>query len=494
MELLKQYFEYRHKLNSYNTILAIAHYDLATIAPSAGKAYNYQMLNQLSGEAFELLLDPMFIELQKNLLNEELDEYVRKEIEYNLKETNKIINVPKEEYIQFRNLASEAEMKWEEAKKTDDYKLFEPALLAIIQAKRKLMAYRNVGNIYEAMLNDFEQDVSIEKYDAFFALLEEKLVPFIKKVNEHNHKIKNDMLYFEVTDEVQKKVADRIAEYLDYGKDWGYIATSMHPFSTKINNNDTRITTHFDSKDPFNSVFSVIHEIGHSTYDYQSSRDYKGHPLDTMITMGMHESQSRLLENYIGRSYAFWKYNYPLLQQEMPALKDVSLETFYLAINKSYPSLIRTLADELTYPIHILIRYKIEKGICDGSIDVHDLERVWNEMMVNYLGVQVDKASHGILQDIHWTSGEFGYFPTYALGSAYAAQFYHQMRRDLDVDHLLESNQFPVIKQWLKDHIHQYGGFKTADEILMLVTNEKFNPKYYVEYLINKFTKIYQFD
>lgn len=210
------------------------------------------------------------------------------------------------------------------------------------------------------------------------------------------------------------------------------------------------------------------------------------------ISSGMHESQSRLCENYLGRTDAFWAYNYPLLQKHFPSqLAGVSLEAFMKAVNKSSPSLVRTEADELTYPVHILIRYEIEKGLFDGSISTEGLDGVWNAKYREYLGVEAKDPSEGILQDVHWSGGSFGYFPTYALGSAFAAQFMEAMRHDFDVDRALRTNRYDLCMGWLKEHIHRYGCRYPAQEILIKATGRSFDVNVYLDYLEDKYSRLY---
>lgn len=206
----------------------------------------------------------------------------------------------------------------------------------------------------------------------------------------------------------------------------------------------------------------------------------------------MHESQSRLLENYLGRSLSFWKANYPKLQETFPdQLGNVTCEEYVRAINAAVPSLIRTEADELTYPLHIAIRYEIEKGLFNGTVSTEGLDKTWDDMYEKYLGVRANKASEGILQDVHWSSGDFGYFPTYALGSAWAAQFVEKMKEDIPVDELLENNRFDEVEKWLKENIHHYGCRYDADEVMLKATEKPFDVNIYLDYLCNKYTELY---
>ncbi|MDU6630963.1 MAG: carboxypeptidase M32, partial [Lachnoanaerobaculum sp.] len=251
-------------------------------------------------------------------------------------------------------------------------------------------------------------------------------------------------------------------------------------------------TTKYIENNVASAILSTVHEVGHAYYEHNIDPKYDGMILSEGVSSGMHESQSRLCENYLGRTMAFWKYNYPKLQAYFPKqLGDVSLEDFYKAINVSKPSFVRTEADELTYPLHVLIRYEIEKGLFNGTISTEGLDKTWNAKYKEYLGVDVPNDKLGILQDVHWSDGSFGYFPTYALGTAFAAQYVHAMKKDLDVDNLLENNKFDVVMNWLKENIHTYGFRYEAPELMKMVTGEEFNVNYFLDYIEEKYTKLY---
>lgn len=273
--------------------------------------------------------------------------------------------------------------------------------------------------------------------------------------------------------------------------DRGVGAESEHPFTMNITKSDVRLTTKYIEDNPMSAVFSTIHETGHGIYEQQIGDNLQGTILGSGGSMGIHESQSRFYENIIGRDLHFWKGLYEKAKEEFTFLKDISLEDFYREINLVEPSLIRVDADELTYSLHIMVRYEIEKGIIDGSIDVEDLPKVWKEKMEEYLGVVPSTDSEGVMQDVHWSAGLVGYFPSYALGSAYSAQIYNTMKKELNVDEILESGEMYKIREWLGEKIHKYGKLKETPEIIKEVTGEDLNPKYYIEYLRDKYSKIY---
>ena len=243
---------------------------------------------------------------------------------------------------------------------------------------------------------------------------------------------------------------------------------------------------------PFSTVFSIIHEAGHGIYEQQTADELIDTLLGTGGSMGLHESQSRFMENIVGRNRAFWKPLYKKAMEFYPFLKNIDFEEFIKQINKIEPELIRTEADELTYSLHIMLRYEIEKMIFAGEVSIDDLPKIWNQKMVEYLGIEPKNDSEGLMQDVHWYCGLIGYFPSYAIGNAYASQIYNTMKKDFDVDKALENQDMKKITNWLGEKIHKYGRLKDTSIIIKEVTGEKLNPKYYIEYLKEKYGKIYQ--
>jgi carboxypeptidase Taq len=239
------------------------------------------------------------------------------------------------------------------------------------------------------------------------------------------------------------------------------------------------------------SIFAFIHEVGHATYNGQVNPEFEGLTISQSMTYGLHESQSRLFENLVGKSYAFWKPHYEHVQELVSVLKDVSLDEFIFGINFVEQSFIRVEADELTYPLHIMLRYELEKALFEGTLSVDDLPTVWNEKFKAYLNLDVTGDDHGVLQDVHWSGAAFGYFPTYALGSAYGAMFFEAMSKELNVEELLLNNDFKTIKAWLKENIHQYGGLYNGKDLIEKVCHKPFDASAYVDGLIAKYSALY---
>ncbi len=491
-ELLKKYEEWVLKMSAYQMALAIIGVDKQTVAPKAGNEYRDLRTSILAGEAFSIQTDPEMKEVLEALLKEDLDGDTRRAVELYYKEMMHVVSIPKDFFVEHSNLVNESYNAWLEAKTKDDYSIFAPYLAKVIEDSKKIYGYRNsTETLYNQMLDDFEPGMNEEKYDAFFAKVKERLVPLIQKV-VNAKQIDTAFLYQNYPVEDQKNASKEILKYLHFDEEWGYQNETEHPFTSWTCENDCRTTTKYLPNNLPSAILSTVHEVGHATYEHDIDSKYDGMILSNGVSSGMHESQSRLFENYLGRTLSFWKANYPTLQMYFPKqLEGITVEQYVDAINASTPSLIRTEADELTYPMHILIRYEIEKGLFNGTIPVEKLNETWNKMYKEYLGVDVPNDRDGILQDVHWSDGSFGYFPTYALGSAFSAQFMKTMRKDIDVDALLENNKFDEIIAWLKEHIHQYGCRYTAEEIMLKATGEPFNPDYYLDYLEEKYTKLY---
>lgn len=492
-ELLKKYQEKMFEISAMQLAVGTIYLDQDTIAPKKGDSYRNERLAYLSGELYSLTTNDEFFDLLKQLVKcDDVDEQTKRIINWQIIELEKQRCIPKDFYVEMTKNQMESNQIWQKAKQNDDYKLFEPYLLKTIDYNKHLLKYRQ-GKLegYNIFLDDYEPGMTIEKYDAFFNLLKENIVPLIKKISE-SKQIDDSFVYKFYPKDKQEILMHKILEYIGFDFEAGILLESEHPFTDSLSKYDNRITTHYYENNLISSIFSVIHEAGHANYNYSVRDDIAESFCFNNMSSGMHESQSRLFENYLGRNPHFWDKLFLDIKELFPEqLEGIDQEQYVKAINKSIPSLVRTEADELTYPLHILIRYEIEKGIFDGTIDPKNLKEVWNQKYKEYLQIDVVNDKDGILQDMHWASGSFGYFPTYALGSGYAAQFVKAMSKDIDIDQALANNQFYKLKDWLRQHIHQYGGLYSPLEQIKIATNEDFNPRYYVNYLVDKYTKLY---
>ncbi len=485
---------YLDKAMAVQTALTLFEWDDATMAPEAAGANTSRVIEILSGEYFQAVTNEEVKRLVKECRKEpltEVQEAVVRELEEQL---DQLDCIPQDEYQAFAKLTSEAARIWEKAKKENDFQRFVPLLKEVVRYQKKFGDYRAKPGQkrYDVLLDAYEKGFSTELLDEFFGRLKEELVPFLKKVRESRVLIRDDFLSGDFPEDRQEQLARFLAEYLGFDFSKGVLAVSAHPFTTNLHNKDVRITTHYTDRVD-SSLFSVIHEAGHGIYEMGIRDDLTQTMAGQGASMGMHESQSRFFENIIGRSQAFWEPIYGKLQELFPeTFTEIGLDQFVRAVNKVHPDLIRTEADELTYSLHVLIRYEIEKMLIEGDLDVEKLPAIWGDKYEEYLGVRPKSDSEGVLQDIHWSQGSFGYFPSYALGSAFGAQFYYHMKREMDFDGLLREGKIDVIREYLRENIHQYGKLKTSRQIIKDVTGEDFNPDYYIRYLKEKYGRLYE--
>ncbi len=490
-EELKPHFE---RMMALKTAMILFEWDDATLAPKEAGKLTEKVIGTLSGEYFCAVNNDKVRELAHACEKEEgLSEAEAAQVRELLEEIAKLDAIPQEEYQAFARLTAGAVRTWTKAKEENDFDAFAPTLEKVIDYQKKFAGYRakEGQKKYDVMLNDFEPGFSMELLDTFFSVIKKEIVPLLKAVQASHVEIDDSFLTGDFTDEQQEKIGRFVAEYVGFDFAKGVMAVSAHPFTTNLHNRDVRITTHY-GKNLDSSLFSIIHETGHALYELGVRDDLTQTLVGEGASMGMHESQSRFFENILGRNKSFWVPIYSKLQEAFPEnLGKVSLDAFVRAVNKATPGFIRTEADELTYSLHVLIRYELEKELIEGDLQVKDLPRIWADKYEEYLGVRPENVREGVLQDIHWSQGSFGYFPSYALGSAFGAQMYAHMKKEMDMDKLLEEGKLSVIREYLREHIHQYGKLKKSREILKEMTGEDFNANYYVEYLKEKYGELY---
>lgn len=349
------------------------------------------------------------------------------------------------------------------------------------------------GQAYDALLEDYEPGATVKDLDQLFSDVRSELVGFVEHI--FNTPQNNDAFMFQHFDKnKQWDFGIYILKAMGYDMQSGRQDLSTHPFTTSFSAQDVRVTTRVDEKNLSEMLWSCIHEGGHALYEQGLPSEEYGMPAGEAISLGVHESQSRIWENNIGRGLPFWKAFYKSIQAYFPdQLMQVNVEDFYKAMNLVKPSLIRTNADELTYHFHILVRYEVEKALISGDIKIKELPEFWNSKYKEYLKVDVPSDAQGVLQDIHWSHGGFGYFPTYSLGSFYAAQYYAQMKKDLpNLEQELENGNCKIALDWLRSNIHQYGRQYSADALCEKVTGEKLNFRYFMQYAIKKYSDLYR--
>lgn len=383
---------------------------------------------------------------------------------------------------------------WVNARRDNDFKSFFPHLEKMIELKRQYaeaIGYKDVA--YDALIDDYEPGATAKSITVVFSEFRKELVDFVAKIRNAPKKPDVSIVEREFSIDRQRIFGETVAAAIGFPFSEGRLDITAHPFCSGIGPGDCRITTRYNPKHLGQALFGTMHEAGHALYELGLPREHFGTPMGEAVSLGIHESQSRMWENMVGRSKPFWKFFFPLAQQTFyDALGDVKFEDFYFAINDVQASFIRVEADEVTYNLHILLRFEIEQGIFDGSIKPKDLPAVWNEKFTKYFGITPKSDSQGCLQDIHWAAGLFGYFPTYALGNLYAAQFFAKAKKDIpDLDEQFAAGKYSALLDWLRKNIHSQGQRYHAEDLVKVVTGKKLDHKPLMGYLEKKFKPLY---
>lgn len=493
---IQNFKEHQKKMHAFDHAMNLLTYDAATAMPPGASDTLSDTLAVLSGESYRLTVSEDYKKMLKelNAHKEELDFQTRREAEELLEQQEKLEKVPEEEVVCAQVAQNEANHYWEIAKRKNDYELFKPHLAKLIEIQKRYAGYINPdGDVYDTLLGEFEKGMTQEQMDPFFDDIKEKLVPLIEAVKKSENKPDTSFLEGRFDIEKQKELSAYVMDLMGIDKERCILRETEHPFTTEFSKNDVRITTKYLEEDLTSNLFSVIHESGHAMYELCVSDDLLHSALGHGATTAIHESQSRLWENYIGRSLPFCTLIFPKVKELFKSqMEGVTAEDFYRAVNVAEPSLIRTDADELTYSLHVLIRYEIEKKIFKDEITVDELPAEWNRLYKEYLGIDVPDDTRGILQDAHWAGGAFGYFPSYALGTAYSAQIMKYLKEVVDIEKCCFDGDFSQVREWLTDRIYKHGMLLTAQELIENTCHEKFDPNYYTKYLTDKFTRLYQ--
>ena len=396
------------------------------------------------------------------------------------------------EFIQTTTMAHEA---WLDAKTQSDFSIFEPHLEKIVDLRKQYAGlFKPYDHIYDPLLDDYEPGMKAAEVKEIFDKLRPQQVEIIRIISEKEPPDNNFIKQY-----YKEEYQEIIGRYVitRFGYDWnrGRLDLAPHPFTTEFGQGDVRITTRYLKDDAGSALFSTMHEAGHAMYGQGVPDKYRRHPLSGAASLAIHESQSRLWENLVGRSKEFWSFFYPSLQMLFPEyLGNVSREDFYRGINKVEPSLIRVEADEATYNLHIMLRLEIEMGLMEGTFEVKDLPEIWNSRMEDYLGITPPDDSQGVLQDVHWSGGMIGYFPTYALGNLASVQLWDKMlEENPNVPDEIAQGKFDTILGWMREKVHQYGSKFEPQEIMLKATGSKITPEPYIQYLKTKYGEIYNF-
>jgi carboxypeptidase Taq len=490
----EQYLKDTRKIAALYSASGVLGWDQEVYMPPNGAALRAEQNSVISGIIHELRTDQTYIDNIQRLLD---DKTLNPAEHCNIRETWRGIERSRKftkEFVEnLSKVISESFAAWHQAKSANKFEIFAPHLEKLVAIKKEeasIVGYKD--HPYNALIDEYEPGTTVAHLDILFADVKDQLVDFTKKIIAKPTS-DDSFFYQEFPHEGQRNFCKQLLTEMGYDWNSGRMDIAPHPFCIGFSPNDTRITYRYKTNDLSEIIWSITHEGGHALYEQGLKPEYTGLPAGSAISLAIHESQSRLWENNVSRSRAYWEHYLPVLRKFFPGkLDQVSANDFYKACNKVESSLIRTNADELTYHFHVMIRYGIEKKLMDGSLAVNDLPKVWNESYKNYLGIDVPSDAEGCLQDVHWSHGSIGYFPTYSLGSFYAAQFFDAAKRDLPtLKEDIGNGKLLGLREWLRENIHKHGMIFTADEMCKKVTGESLNFSHFMNYAKEKYGEIY---
>ena len=490
--------EFMQKFHQYQTVESLLSWDLSTMTPEKGIESKTAALGYFCTEAFRLSTSKEYGDLLKELSKPEqfdqLDDAMKVTVRREMRDYERFVRVPEDFYTEYVTLKARSQKAWESAKRENDFSIFAPYLDKVIAMTKQYVRYMEPDQKpYDVLLDMFEEGIDRSTIDRIFDELKVGLRPLLEKIKASKQP---DLSVLQGNYDIisQKKVQDMILSYIGFDFTQGATAESEHPFTTEIGSGDVRITNHFKEDDPIAALFSAIHEGGHAIFEQNIDPSYENTSVAQINLMGLHESQSRFFENILGRNPNFWLPIYSKLGDLLPKFKEIPFDTFCQAINFVQPSLIRVDADEVTYCLHIILRYEIERAIFNDEITTDELPKLWNDKMEELLGVCPTSDAEGILQDMHWSDGMFGYFPSYLLGSVYDGMFLQQIEKELgNIDDLLAQGKILDITKWLNTNIHQHGSLYTSSEVIKRLCNQELSAQPLLQYFNKKYAKIYSF-
>lgn len=504
---MSEYFQnelVKEILSKYRTIWSLSHalslmeWDMETYMPREGVNERGVAIAELSVLARKHLLDEKFIELvDRASLREDLNDYERgvirvlkRDIEWNRK-------IPESVVYELARIRPNAHEAWVEAKRKNDFNIFKPYLEKIVDLVRKVS--ESVGydeHPYDPLVDHYEEGLTTKKVDELFASLKLKIRPMVDKITREgkypkHHKLEE--LAYDVNE--AKALINRLLNLVGYPEGRGRVDESPHPFTIDLGRKDVRITVRYEGKDIKRPIYSAIHEFGHALYELQVDENLEFTPVARGVSLGVHESQSRFWENIVGRSYGFIKLIYGDFERTITSVRPESPLDLYLYVNTVRPSLIRVDADEVTYNAHIIVRFELEKMLINNEIEVGDLPELWAELYEKYLGVAPPTYSEGVLQDVHWSGGMIGYFPTYSIGTLLSAQIKYAVEREhrKSIDEILLAGEIGAIRNWLKERIHRFGSTYPPNVLLRKALGEELNPEYFIRYIEEKYSNVPEF-
>lgn len=494
------------EIQRINSAASVLSWDQETYMPAGGGQARAEQIAVLQGLAHQKLVSPDIERLLSQWIDpstgqaidqpgDQWDEPSRSLLREVWRDFSRAKKLPSEFVVTLARECSLAQQVWAQARAQNRFALFLPNLRTVLSLKREEAGYLGYTySPYDALLDLYEPGSTIAMLEPLFVTLKERLVPLVRRIVQRPIRIDDDFLRQPYDSARQLEFGKLVLTAMGFDFDRGRLDLSAHPFTTSFHPTDVRLTTRVDERDLPSCLFSCIHEGGHGLYDQGLDSRYYGTPLGDSVSLGIHESQSRLWENCVGRSRPFWRFFYPMLQQTFPdQLKDVELDPFYAAINRVRPSFIRVEADEVTYNLHIMLRFEIERDLIEGKTQPEDLPAIWNQKMQEYLGLVPPTDAEGVLQDIHWSLGSFGYFPTYTLGTLYAVQFFEQAKLEISrLEDEIAQGQLLPLRRWLEQKIHRWGRMFTPDHLARRVTGSSISPEPFLSYVEQKYSELYQ--
>lgn len=478
-------------LKYYDSIGGLMSWDLWQGLPADGRSYRQEVNGYFVKQALGLINNNDTKKLAEYFRELDLEKYEnvydRAAARILVKEYDRAVKIPVDLQIEMNNFTAEAQMVWREALNKSDFNMYKPYLKRMFELKAQIaQAIDKSRDPFEVLVGDVDEGLTVGKVDQLFSELKTAIIEILGKIKDKHASIDNSILNVNIDKETIKKIGTGIVEEMFFDKNKGTYSEVVHPVCVVVGPTDIRITTYF--KELFPSIFSTLHECGHGVYSYSSNEKSVEYGVWGGLSGAMHESQSRFYENLIGKSKEFWQYFYPRLQKEVKEFENIGLDTLYEAINKAEPTFKRLDADELTYSLHPIIRFEMEKECFEGKLKTDDFYDAWNAKYKDYLGIEPRNAKEGVLQDVHWASGHVGYFQSYTLGNIYGGQFRNKMLQDIpDLYNQIANGSFDSLNKWNYENIHQYGNVYTPNELIVKVTGEELKAKYFIEYLNNKF-------
>lgn len=484
-------------LSAIEEALGILQWDLEINMPAGAAASRGRQMATLAALHHQTLTSPLLGELITGLEPaSDLDPIARANVREAARDHRRAVRIPEALVRRWMALTVQAHDVWIDARKHKQFSVFEPHLTElVVLAKQRAAAIDPDRPAYDVLIDEFEPDMTMARLDEVFAALKEVLVPLIARIRQrqqHSGLPKVDWLSAPVAPDLQRRVGEQMVRALGFDFERGRLDTSVHPFCGGAGTDDVRITTRYNETAFLGSLSGMIHETGHALYEQGRPRALGDQPVSRPRSMGIHESQSLLWEKQVGQAAVFWASHYAQLQKDYVFLAQVPFEDFVFGLNLvDLSNFIRVDADELTYPLHVILRYEIERDLFNGSLEVSQIPAAWNAKVQSYLGIVPPDDALGCLQDVHWSSGSFGYFPSYTLGAIYAAQFMQAARGAIDVDGTMEQGNVTVLLAWLRDNVHQVGSQFLTDELVTRATGRPLDTAPFLDYLTRKYTALY---